>query len=46
VVVVPKDLAIEVLLEVEEMVAMENEIRKELKGGEHPLNVYLKDGRF
>ena len=46
VVIVPQDLATEVLLEVEEVVATENKIREELRTGEHPLNVYLKYGRF
>ena len=46
VVIVPADLAVEVLLEVEEVVATENKIREELETGEHPLNVYLKYGRF
>ncbi len=46
VVVVPKDLAVEVLLEAEEVIETENKIRQELAAGEHPLNVYLKYGRF
>lgn len=46
VVIVPQDLAVEVLVEVEEVVATEEKIREELRAGEHPLNVYLKYGRF
>jgi 4-hydroxy-4-methyl-2-oxoglutarate aldolase len=46
VVVVPQDLATEVLLAGEEVMATERKIREELHAGEHPLNVYLKYGRF
>ncbi|MGQ9599355.1 MAG: RraA family protein [Anaerolineae bacterium] len=46
VVVVPQALAAEVLLAAEEVIEVENKIRQELAAGEHPLNVYLKYGRF
>lgn len=46
VVVVPKDLAEAVLLEAEEVVAVENQIREELRAGAHPMHVYLRHGRF
>jgi 4-hydroxy-4-methyl-2-oxoglutarate aldolase len=46
VVVVPQNLALEVLLEAEEVVAVEHKIREELQAGAHPLHVYLKHGRF
>jgi len=46
VVIVPKDLVIEVLLEAEEVIRVENQIREELRAGGHPMHVYLKYGRF
>jgi len=46
VVVVPKDLAVEVLLEAEKVVEMENKIREELRAGEDPMKLYVKYGRF
>lgn len=45
-VVVPQDLAVEVLLEAEEVMETERKIWEELRAGEHPLNVFLKYGRF
>lgn len=45
-VVVPQDLAVEVLLEAEKVMETERKIWEELRAGEHPLNVYLKYGRF
>lgn len=46
VVVIPQDLAGEVLLEAEKVMETERKIWEELRAGEHPLNVYLKYGRF
>ena len=46
VVVVPKDLALEVLLEAEKVVEIEDKIREELRAGEDPLKLYAKYGRF
>jgi len=46
VVVVPQELAVEVLLAAEEVMETERKIWEELRAGEHPLNVYLKYGRF
>jgi 4-hydroxy-4-methyl-2-oxoglutarate aldolase len=46
VVVVPKDLALEVLLEAEKVVEVEDKIREELRAGEDPLKLYAKYGRF
>jgi 4-hydroxy-4-methyl-2-oxoglutarate aldolase len=46
VVIVPKDLAVEVLLEAEEVIRVEEQIREELRAGGHPMHVYLKHGRF
>jgi len=46
VVVVPKDLAVEVLLEAEKVVEVENKIREELRAGEDPMKLYVKYGRF
>jgi len=46
VVVVPQDLAVEVLLAAEEVMETEKKIWAELRAGEHPLNVFLKYGRF
>jgi 4-hydroxy-4-methyl-2-oxoglutarate aldolase len=46
VVVVPKDLALEVLLEAEKVLEVEDKIREELRAGEDPLKLYAKYGRF
>jgi regulator of RNase E activity RraA len=46
VVVVPKDLTVEVLLEVEEVVEIEDKIRAELRAGENPMTLYQKYRRF
>jgi len=46
VVVVPKDLAVEVLLEAEKVAEVEDKIREELRAGEDPLKLYAKYGRF
>lgn len=46
VVAVPKDLMVEVLLEVEEVVEVENRIRVELRAGENPMTLYQKYRRF
>jgi regulator of RNase E activity RraA len=46
VVVVPRDLALEVLLEAEKVVEVEDKIREELRAGEDPLKLYAKYGRF
>jgi 4-hydroxy-4-methyl-2-oxoglutarate aldolase len=45
-VIVPQDLAVEVLLEAEKVLATEDKIREELRAGEHPLTVYSKYGQF
>lgn len=46
VVVVPQDIAVEVLLEAEKVMEVERKIWEELRAGENPLNVFLKYGRF
>jgi len=46
VVVVPKEMALEVLLEAEKVVEIEDKIREELRAGEDPLKLYAKYGRF
>jgi len=46
VVVVPKDLTVEVLLAVEEVVEIEDKIRAELRAGENPMTLYQKYRRF
>ena len=46
VVIVPKDLTVEVLLAVEEVVEIEDKIREELRAGENPMTLYQKYRRF
>ncbi len=46
VVIIPQALAVEVLLAAEEVMETEKKIWAELRAGEHPLNVFLKYGRF
>jgi len=46
VVVVPEELALEVLAEAEKVVEVENQIREELRAGADPLELYKKYGRF
>lgn len=46
VVVVPADLAAEVLLEAEQVVETEDRIREELRAGANPLELYKRYGRF
>jgi len=46
VVIVPKDLAVQVLLEAEKVLETEEKIREELQAGENPLVVYARHGRF
>jgi len=46
VVVVPKDLTVDVLLEVEEVVEIEDKIRAELRAGANPMTLYQKYRRF
>jgi len=46
VVVVPKELTVEILLETEAVVETENKIRQELRAGENPMTLYQKYRRF
>ncbi len=46
VVIVPGDLALEVLVEAEKVVEVENKIREELRAGANPMELYQKYGRF
>lgn len=46
VVVVPKELTLEVLAEAEKVVEVEDQIREELRAGANPLELYKKYGRF
>jgi 4-hydroxy-4-methyl-2-oxoglutarate aldolase len=46
VVVVPGELALDVLVEAEKVVEVENQIREELRAGANPLDLYKKYGRF
>ncbi len=46
VVIIPQDLATEVLLAAEQVMDTERKIWEELRAGEHPLTVFMKYGRF
>jgi regulator of RNase E activity RraA len=46
VVVIPKDIAADVTAKAEEVVKTENLLRKEILGGAHPVDAYMRHGRF
>jgi regulator of RNase E activity RraA len=46
VVVVPKDLVLDVLVKTEELVALEDEVRLEFSNGADPVEVYKRHGRL
>lgn len=46
VVVVPRELAVEVLVKAEELIAHEDIVRKEFESGEDPVAVYKRHGRL
>jgi regulator of RNase E activity RraA len=46
VLVIPREIALEVLVKAEEVAEKENMVREEIRAGEHPLKVWQKYGRF